>query len=80
MSCLLLLRKMGDVWTHVYMFIFVIPDDIESWELEDYIANIMDAEFNTVTDDGSLPEVSGIFLEQKYNIEGSNSFFSYQAL
>ena len=32
--------------------------DIQHWELEDYLATIMDQEFHTTVDDASLPCVS----------------------
>ena len=34
--------------------------NIETYEVEDFLAHILDAEFNTVADDGSLIEVSFI--------------------
>uniref|UniRef100_UPI0037E74013 pre-rRNA-processing protein TSR2 homolog n=1 Tax=Semicossyphus pulcher TaxID=241346 RepID=UPI0037E74013 len=33
--------------------------DLQQCEVEDFIAQLMDQEFDTVVDDGSLPEVSG---------------------
>ena len=38
-----------------------ILDDIDSFELEDFLVEIMSAEFNTLVDDNSLSEVP-VFL------------------
>ncbi|XP_041655583.1 pre-rRNA-processing protein TSR2 homolog [Cheilinus undulatus] len=40
--------------------------DLEQFEVEDFIAQLMDQEFDTVVDDGSLPEVS-LSLQQMFN-------------
>lgn len=32
-------------------------DDLQQYEVEDFIAQLMDQEFDTVVDDGSLPQV-----------------------
>ncbi|KAM3618257.1 uncharacterized protein V6R79_018011 [Siganus canaliculatus] len=37
--------------------------DLQQDEIEDFIAQLMDQEFNTVVDDGSLPEVSVKLLQ-----------------
>ncbi|CAF88409.1 unnamed protein product, partial [Tetraodon nigroviridis] len=38
-------------------------DDLQQYEVEDFIAQLMDQEFDTVVDDGSLPQVSGSLLQ-----------------
>lgn len=35
----------------------VSSDDLQQYEVEDFIAQLMDQEFDTVVDDGSLPQV-----------------------
>uniref|UniRef100_A0A3Q2XEK4 Pre-rRNA-processing protein TSR2 homolog n=2 Tax=Haplochromini TaxID=319058 RepID=A0A3Q2XEK4_HAPBU len=37
--------------------------DLQQYEVEDFIAELMDQEFNTVVDDGSLPQVSANLLQ-----------------
>ncbi|XP_076597431.1 pre-rRNA-processing protein TSR2 homolog [Chaetodon auriga] len=37
--------------------------DLQQWEIEDFIAQLMDQEFDTVVDDGSLPQVSVSLLQ-----------------
>ena len=34
-----------------------ITGNIESFELEDFLATILNSEFDTIPDDGSLPQV-----------------------
>lgn len=34
-----------------------VSADLQQYEVEDFIAELMDQEFNTVVDDGSLPQV-----------------------
>jgi hypothetical protein len=48
--------------------ILVISDGIEAYELEDFIAEIMNREFDTVTDDNSIPEVIIKINETKVNV------------
>lgn len=38
-------------------------DDLQQYEVEDFIAQLMDQEFDTVVDDESLPQVSGSLLQ-----------------
>uniref|UniRef100_A0A3Q3WDJ7 Pre-rRNA-processing protein TSR2 homolog n=1 Tax=Mola mola TaxID=94237 RepID=A0A3Q3WDJ7_MOLML len=38
-------------------------DDLQQYEVEDFIAQLMDQEFDTVVDDGSLPQVSVSLLQ-----------------
>ncbi|XP_074537697.1 pre-rRNA-processing protein TSR2 homolog [Halichoeres trimaculatus] len=40
--------------------------NLQQYEVEDFIAQLMDQEFNTVVDDGSLPEVS-LSLQQMFS-------------
>ncbi|CAJ1085688.1 pre-rRNA-processing protein TSR2 homolog [Xyrichtys novacula] len=40
--------------------------DLQQYEVEDFIAQLMDQEFDTVVDDGSLPEVS-LSLQQVFS-------------
>jgi len=35
------------------------------YELEDFLEDVLDAEFNTIADDGSLPEVNHFLLTNK---------------
>ncbi|XP_041802259.1 pre-rRNA-processing protein TSR2 homolog isoform X2 [Chelmon rostratus] len=37
--------------------------DLQQYEVEDFIAQLMDQEFDTVVDDGSLPQVSESLLQ-----------------
>ncbi|KAM9855360.1 pre-rRNA-processing protein TSR2 homolog [Aulostomus maculatus] len=37
--------------------------DLQQYEVEDFIANLMDQEFDTVVDDGSLPQVSLLLMQ-----------------
>lgn len=34
-----------------------LSDDVQSWELEDYLSVLMDREFNTSVEDTSIPTV-----------------------
>ena len=35
------------------------PEGIQSGELEDFLTTLLDQEFDTIVDDGSLPQVGG---------------------
>lgn len=35
----------------------VFADDLQQYEVEDFLADLMNNEFDTVVDDGSLPQV-----------------------
>ncbi|XP_038154332.1 pre-rRNA-processing protein TSR2 homolog [Cyprinodon tularosa] len=37
--------------------------DLQRWEVEDFLSQLLDQEFNTVVEDGSLPQVSTRLLE-----------------
>lgn len=38
-------------------FCFIFSANIDPYEVEDFLADIMNVEFDTVTDDGSLKQV-----------------------
>lgn len=41
----------------IYVCVCVKPADLQQYEVEDFITQLMDQEFDTVVDDGSLPQV-----------------------
>lgn len=49
-----------------------VSADLQQYEVEDFIAELMDQEFNTVVDDGSLPQVH----THKDNSNNSVSFLN----
>lgn len=54
-----------------------VSGDIDSTELEDFLAEIMSAEFNSVVDDNSLAEVSQILkLKHPYCSQITERFIS----
>lgn len=57
--------------------------DLQQYEVEDFIAELMDQEFNTVVDDGSLPQVhkdnsnnSVSFLNPVFKMHSSSLYLS----
>lgn len=56
-----------------------VSADLQQYEVEDFIAELMDQEFNTVVDDGSLPQVhthSVSFLNPVFKMHSSSLYLS----
>lgn len=58
--------------------------DLQQYEVEDFIAELMDQEFNTVVDDGSLPQVHtqkekrtiSVFFNPVFRMNSSSLYLS----
>ncbi|CAI5648669.1 unnamed protein product [Oreochromis niloticus] len=56
-------RKLIGWWMWFSSISMTTVADLQQYEVEDFIAELMDQEFNTVVDDGSLPQVSANLLQ-----------------
>ncbi|XP_070696117.1 pre-rRNA-processing protein TSR2 homolog [Pempheris klunzingeri] len=56
-------QQKADWMVEVVQQYFHDNDDLQQFEVEDFIAQLMDQEFDTVVDDGSLPQVSVSLLQ-----------------
>ncbi|XP_070766980.1 pre-rRNA-processing protein TSR2 homolog [Enoplosus armatus] len=56
-------QQKADWMVDVVQQYFLDNTDLQQYEVEDFIAQLMDQEFDTVVDDGSLPQVSISLLQ-----------------
>ncbi|TWW56049.1 Pre-rRNA-processing protein TSR2 -like protein [Takifugu flavidus] len=56
-------HQKADWMVDVVQQYFLDNDDLQQYEVEDFISLLMHQEFDTLVDDGSLPQVSGSLLQ-----------------